>query len=241
MATKTQAKPKGKGKAKAKVRSKATAKPTTTAPAKPIGKRAASSKAAPKSGAPQRAPAGKARHNQPPALPSAFRADGEAHPFVRDFKAKWLTRLDFASTANLQSQLQCAFMLLALGRNAEAEEIADQLLRNVDVRALGADGWETVWRALHLAAWLKSARGEDARELLARAQQGPRVSAHRDREWLSDEAASEIRDALERRRLAYLAEPLGGVLRWLNDPGARDKAGRLMADALTGVRALMKA
>lgn len=235
MATKTQAEPKAKPKAKAK------AKPRTTAAAKPTGKRAAAPKSESKGGTPTRAPAGKIRHIQSPALPSALRADDEAHPFVRDFKAKWLTRLDFTSNANLQSQLQCAFMLLALGRNADAEEIADQLLRNVDVRVLGADGWETVWRALHLAAWLKSARGEDARELLARAQQGPRVSAHRDREWLSDEAASEIKDALEHRRLAYLAEPLGGVLRWLNDPGARDKAGRLMADALTAVRAIMEA
>ena len=66
------------------------------------------------------------------------------------------------------------------------------------------------------------------------------MSAHRDREWLSAEAAGEIKDALERRRLAYLVEPLGGVLRWLNDPGARDKARSLLADALAATRALMK-
>ncbi|MBI1945585.1 MAG: hypothetical protein HYS27_07805 [Deltaproteobacteria bacterium] len=175
-----------------------------------------------------------------PPLPSAFRADGETHPYLRDFKAKWLSRLDFASTANLQSQLQCALMLLALGRDAEAEQVAEQLARNVDTMALGAEGWEATWRALQLAAWLKTARGDDARELLARAQQGPRVSAHRDREWLSAEAAGEIKDALERRRLAYLVEPLGGVLRWLNDPGARDKARGLLADALAATRSMMK-
>ncbi|MCC7071507.1 MAG: hypothetical protein IT383_09295 [Deltaproteobacteria bacterium] len=160
---------------------------------------------------------------------------------MRDFKARWLTRLDFASTTSLQSQLQLALMLQALGRDAEAEQVAAHLVQHVDTLTLGAEGWETTWRAMQLLAWLKTARGEDARELLARAQLGPRVSAHRDREWLSTEAAGEIKDALERRRLAYLVEPVGGVWRWLNDAGAREKARGLLAEALAATRALMKA
>lgn len=227
-----------KAKTRAKAKSNAKSKTTGKAPATPAKQPAAApgKKAKPKAKA-----SGKAQGpNKAPPLPAAFRADGEAHPFLRDFKAKWLTRLDFASTANLQSQLQCALMLLALGRDAEAEEVALQLTNNVDSLALGAEGWEATWRALQLVAWLKTARGDDAREQLARAQQGPRVSAHRDREWLSTEAAGEIKDALERRRLAYLVEPVGGVLRWLNDPGARDKARGLLADVLAATRTLMK-
>ncbi|MCC7108234.1 MAG: hypothetical protein IT382_03015, partial [Deltaproteobacteria bacterium] len=169
-----------------------------------------------------------------------LRADHEDHAFLRDFKAKWLTRPDYTSTASLQSQVQGAFMLMALGRDAEAEEIADNVARNVDARVLAPEGWEAAWSALQLAAWLKTARGADGRELLSRAQLGPRVSAHRDREWLSSEAAGELQDALQRRRLAYLMDPMGGVLRWLNDPGAREKAHGLLKQGLAAVKTMMK-
>lgn len=200
----------------------------------PKSARPKASKAAP------RKVAREAKAAKAPLLPQVLRADGEDNAFLRDFKAKWLTRPDFTSATSLQSQLQGALMLLALKRDAEAEELVDNLLRHVDARQLSGEAWEATWGAFQLSAWLKTARGLDVRELLARAQQGPRVSAHRDREWLSNEAAGEIKDALDRKRLAYLVEPIGGVLRWLNDAGARDKARAIWSQALDAVRALMK-
>ena len=172
-------------------------------------------------------------------VPSTYSADGETHPYVRVYKSKWLSRLDFTSEANVRSLLLLSYLLLALGREAETENIVDQLAKHVDVQRMSAASRLTVSSALYVSAWLKTKRGEDAASLVARARELGRQGVHKDREWLSHEATAEIDDAVERRKIEYLAYPLAGIVLWLNDGGARTKAESLLAIALGAARALM--
>ena len=173
-------------------------------------------------------------------VPSVVRPEGEGDPFLRVFKAKWLSQLNFKCDMIIQSLLTLSFMLLARGREQEAEDIADQLIAHVDARALSPAASATMASALYLSAWLKAKRGGDAGVLLERARGVGRFIAYRDREWLSNDVAAELRRAVERRRLDDLVEPFAGILRWLNDSGARAKAEAQLALALDATRSLMR-
>jgi hypothetical protein len=173
-------------------------------------------------------------------VPSAVRAEGEADPFLHAYKSKWLSRLDFASGESTESLLLLSFMVLALGRSAESEAVANNLIRYVDVRRGDERTRDAAVCALRLAAWLKARRGIDASILLARASQLGRGGRVHDREWLSSEAEQEIRDARARQKLGYFLFPLCGIVRFLNDGAARPKAEALLAIALHELRAVME-
>ena len=229
--------------AKAKVAPKGTAKGTTAKRGASTTKVAA--KATAKSaGGVAFAGAGGAKPKKRAALvalvPSTYNAEGESDPFLRAYKTKWLSKLDFASDANVQSLFLLSLMVLAVGRENEAEQIADRLIEHVDVRVVNDDTKGAIASALRLSAWLKSKRGADVTLMLERAKLLARYSVHMDREWLSNEAAHEIDEARARNKLDYLAAPVGGVLRWLNEPAARFRAEQILAHAFEATRALMK-
>jgi hypothetical protein len=173
-------------------------------------------------------------------VPSIYRAEGETDPFLHSYKVKWLTKLDFTSDVNVHSLLMLAFLVLAVGRADEAERVVDQLISHVDLKKMKPETRTTIASALYLSAWLKSKRGETAIPYLARAQQLGRAGVFQDREWLSEQAEGEIHDAVARKKIDYLAFPLAGIVRWLNEPAARRRAEEILQVALAGARALMK-
>lgn len=175
-------------------------------------------------------------------VPSAVNPTGEADPFLAAYKAKWLSRLDFTSDMSLESLLMLSFLVLAHGRESEAERYADHLIKHVDLRrpGVGTRTMATMSATLHLSAWLKAKRGIDVAPFLSRARFLERSLVERNREWLSHEAAQEIADAVERKKLDYLLYPLGGIVRWLNDTGARVKAESLLSLALNAARKMMQ-
>jgi hypothetical protein len=184
-------------------------------------------------------------------VPSSFNPEGEADPFIRAYKTKWLSKLDFTSDVNVQSLLTLTFLVLAVGeRDAEAELIADQLIKHVDLRRMSNETRAAVGAAMYLSAWLKSKRHGNAAEaakderilsLLTRAKLLTKFGVEKNREWLSDEAAGEIADAVARKRVDHLVHPFRGILRWLNESGARSKAEQLLGQALDATRSLMRA
>lgn len=173
-------------------------------------------------------------------VPTAYRPDGETNDFLQRYKQKWLSQLDFSSASHIESLLMLSFMMLALGRDGEAEVTADQIVRHVDVRRAGDETRAVVVTAMHLSAWLKTKRQADCAVILARAKALGRDAVQRDREWLTNDAAGEIEDALLRKRLGYLAYPFAGIVLWLNDPAGRSAAEPLLARGLEAVRALMR-
>jgi hypothetical protein len=174
-------------------------------------------------------------------VPSAVRAEGEAHPWVRTYKEKWLSRIDFKSDPSIESLLLLAFVVLALGRDGESEVFVNQLLRYVDMKRASDRGKRTMATTPHLGAWLKAKRGLDVTPLLVRARELDRSLLALDREWLSAEAGKEIDNALAKKRLDDLLRPLSGVMRWMNEDAARPRAEALLERALAGMRALMDA
>ncbi len=213
--------------------------------------RAATTRAAPDRGARSHAPLPMRAH--PPArgvrvlrtglralVPSTYRAEGETDAFLKSYKEKWLSRLDFNSAENVHSLLMLGFLVLALGREGEAEAIATRIIQHVDVVNAGVEMRNTVASAHRLAAWLKAKRGVNAQPLLARAAVLGTLSAHQDRTWLSNEAAAEIDDAVARHKMSYLAYPLAGIVRWINAPAARHKAEALLDTALEALRSMMR-
>jgi hypothetical protein len=180
-------------------------------------------------------------------VPSSFNPEGEVDPYIRAYKTKWLSKLDFTSDVNVQSLLTLSFIVLAVGeRDAEAELIVDQLIKHVDLRRMSNETRAAVGAAMYLSAWLKSKRTPDALKderiisLLTRAKLLTKYGVEKNREWLSDEAAGEIADAVARKRVDHLVHPFRGILRWLNESGARNKAEQLLAQALDATRALMR-
>lgn len=178
-------------------------------------------------------------------VPSSFNPEGEVDPFIKAYKTKWLSRLDFTSDVNVQSLLTLCFLVLAVGeRDSEAELIADQLVKHVDLRRMSNETRAAVGAAMYLSAWLKSKRAPAADErilsLLMRAKLLTKYGVEKNREWLSDEAADEIAQAVARKRVDHLVHPFRGILRWLNESGARNKAEQLLAQALDATRTLMR-
>src|SRR6185437_8542289 len=108
------------------------------------------------------APPGARRRPPKPALvalvPSSYNAEGETNAFVRAYKTKWLSKLDFKSDANVQSLLLLAILVLALGRDAEAESVVDRLIQHVDLRFMNDATKGAMASALRLAAYLQSKR-----------------------------------------------------------------------------------
>lgn len=206
--------------------------PTPAAPAAVARARAASA-AAP-------APLKPARKSGLRALvPSSVRSDGEVHPYVAAYKAKWLSRLDFASDESIESLLLLALLVLALGRLGEAEAVTNTLMRHVDVRRVGARGREAMACVLRLATWLKARRGLDASLLLDRAQQLRHGVFDHDREWLSEHAGREIEDAAQRHRPGAFLPVVAGVARWLNDGAARPRAEAVLQRVLAELQHMM--
>ena len=178
-------------------------------------------------------------------VPSSFNPEGEVDPFIKAYKTKWLSKLDFASDVNVQSLLTLCFLVLAVGeRDSEAELIADQLVKHVDLRRMSNETRAAVGAAMYLSAWLKSKRtpatDERIMSLLTRAKLLTKYGVEKNREWLSDEAAGEIAQAVARKRVDHLVHPFRGILRWLNESGARNKAEQLLAQALDATRVLMR-
>jgi hypothetical protein len=173
-------------------------------------------------------------------VPSSYRAEGEAHPFLRDYKTKWLSRLDFASDTNVQSLLVLSFMVLTEGRDAEAEAIADILVKHVDLKRMNQETRQAITAALFLTSYLKAKRGADASAQLSRARALAKYFTERDREWLSSEASHELADAVQRGKSTYLLDPFYGIARWLTEPSAKHKAEQMLAEALAATRKLMK-
>lgn len=178
-------------------------------------------------------------------VPSSYNPEGEADPFIRAYKTKWLSKLDFTSDVNVQSLLVLSFLVLAVGhREGEAEVIAEQIIKHVDLRRMSNATRADVGSAMYLSAWLKSKRTpvdtERIFSLLTRAKLLGRYGVEKNREWLSEEAAGEIAQAVARKRVDHLAHPLAGILRWLNESGARTKAELLLGQALEAARTLMR-
>jgi hypothetical protein len=171
-------------------------------------------------------------------VPVAYRADGETDPYLRRYKEKWLSRLDFQSASHIESLLLLSFMVLAHGREAEAQFVLGSILRHVDVRRADDDVKGFLATALSLMAWLKAKKGIDVTPLVERAKLLARHTVYLDREWLSEEAPREIAEA---RRAEQLLVPLAGVVAWLRDPGARPKAESVLGDALAALRRMMLA
>jgi hypothetical protein len=174
-------------------------------------------------------------------VPSAYNPTGESDPFLQRYKARWLSTLDFKSESSINSLLVLAFLLLAREREREAEEVADVIGAHARTKQMRPASLETLLSALHLSIWLKTRRGLDAAALTTRATNIARFATARDREWLSTAAMQELADAQARGRLHLLVGPLSGIMRWLNDTGARHKAAAVLSDALAIARAMMDA
>jgi hypothetical protein len=172
-------------------------------------------------------------------VPSAYNAAGENDEFLRTYKIKWLSKLDFKSETSVGSLLVLSFLFLARGRDKEAEDVADALIAHAKTREMSASALEVLASALYLSAWLKAKRGADASVQLTRARAVGKFMTSRDREWLSNEAPQEIADAIARGRLHLLIGPFSGILKYLNDPGARFKAESMLAHGLDAARSLM--
>jgi hypothetical protein len=172
-------------------------------------------------------------------VPTTIRPEGETNEFLRVYKQKWLSQLDFKSASHVESLLLLSFMVLALERERECEIITDLLIRHVDVRAATAETRSHVAAAIYLSAWLKAKRQVNIAPFLQRARALGKSAVHRDRDWLRGEAGSEIKDAIERKKLAYLVYPLTGIVAWLNDSAGKTMAEELLAEALAATRSLM--
>lgn len=178
-------------------------------------------------------------------VPSSYNPEGEADPYLRAYKTKWLSKLDFTSDINVQSLLTLSFLVLAIGRQTEAEVIADQIIKHVDLHRMSSATRAAVGGAMYLSAYLKTKRGEPMTSnrvisLQTRAKLLGKYGVEKNREWLSDDAMNDINDALARKRVDELVQPFVGIVRWLNESGARTKAEQLFTQALDATRTLMR-
>lgn len=207
------------------------------APANPSTSLAAST---PSAGARTARPAPAARAGLRALVPSAVRADGESDPFLHAYKTRWLSKLDFTSSASVESLLLLAVFLLAHARSAEAERVVDNIIRHVDARRASPGVRAALVTALRLSAWLKAKRGVDAARFVAHARALDDATVSLDREWLSVSASEEVRAALVRGKASYVVGPLAGIARWLTDPGARTRAEALLDELIDALRPFMR-
>ncbi len=181
------------------------------------------------------------------ALPAIYSVSKETDATLRAYKEKFLKTPSFESDIGVKSQVIFGYLLLALDRLDDAEEVADCVVAGVDANEPSLPLREGLWRAARLSAWLKARRRADAGPMLALAgklaHQIDRWDKREMRRWLVEDAESKLQAAREgRSRGTYLTiyEAFGPLVKELHERVSgvsREKVEALYEDALAILRA----
>jgi hypothetical protein len=132
----------------------------------------------------------KPKSETPVQFPAAFRAADEEHQFLRKYKRSLEKRLRFTRMETLFEEVDLAIYLLAVGRDAEALEVASFLPSQISFTG-SHNIWSPVGSAITVTAFLHRKAGNDVAvsEHLARLLEHP-CHAHREPEfhrWIVEE------------------------------------------------------